>query len=782
MVAENPRPGSVSRSEFRQHAVSIVLRAPFSVVAAAAVVYGVYGFPFHNGALAIALAAYALLLIFMPLAWLIVLPLFLPIVDLAPWSGRFFFDEFDFLVLTTLATTLWRPSTGWIVLRPDGKQYVAIYLLAISLAISTAMVLSPLPPITINSFSSYLSPYNSLRISKGFLWAFLLAPQIDHAYRTNSRRLMVFAGIGVLASLFAMGIGILWEKGVLVALFDWTSIYGLAQALLDFTGTYRATGLFSSMSTGGTAIDGYLSLTTPMALAIVVVARQPVLRLAACVVFGLGLYSTAMTFSRGLYGALAISVLVLALCLAVRYRKTVTTHPLASLSWILWFVTTTAVLTGTYKLGGYVSVGAAAFAALLGLLTGVIAKQVSKPFGAVILIVVIAVSAYAMDHGMSSSKWTNVPPQFALSFAVVIAIALGIGSGLLGYSTVPENRWVDVLSLTAILAIIWLGTIPAMSGVRMTTRFATTSVDFLTRDSHWHDVVSFTKPDFLHRVFGMGTGSFPRYFYFNKIGQIPLVSYRVEQQDNQSYLTFGPGDYNVIQRINIAPNTRYTFSAAMRSRTGKASIKIRLCEKNLIYSERWIPNCAEKSFRLPQSTTFNSYSFTFDSGSLGIHGILSWPVTLLLQNRVPQNRANKSVIDIRSIVLTGPSGVNLVANGNFDHGMDRWLFASDFEHLAWHTKNTFLHVFFEQGLFGLAAYVLLFLLAIARCIRSLKTNSPVPIVLLPAIIAFMATGMFGTVIDNPRVATLLYLTLFIAAFPHDRKYLKQHAEMAKNSS
>ena len=45
-----------------------------------------------------------------PLGYLIVIPAALPIVDLASWSGRFFYTEFDFLILTTLAVRYWQHS------------------------------------------------------------------------------------------------------------------------------------------------------------------------------------------------------------------------------------------------------------------------------------------------------------------------------------------------------------------------------------------------------------------------------------------------------------------------------------------------------------------------------------------------------------------------------------------------------------------------------------------------------------------------------------------------
>ena len=54
------------------------------------------------------LIGYTALLVYFPYAWLVVIPALLPIMDFAPWTGRFFFDEFDLLILTTLAFYYWQ--------------------------------------------------------------------------------------------------------------------------------------------------------------------------------------------------------------------------------------------------------------------------------------------------------------------------------------------------------------------------------------------------------------------------------------------------------------------------------------------------------------------------------------------------------------------------------------------------------------------------------------------------------------------------------------------------
>ena len=75
-----------------------------------AVVWFVADFPVARLLLAAGFCVYALLLWKVPDSWMLVLPAALPVLDFAPWSGRFFFTAFDALVLLSAAVCLVRTS------------------------------------------------------------------------------------------------------------------------------------------------------------------------------------------------------------------------------------------------------------------------------------------------------------------------------------------------------------------------------------------------------------------------------------------------------------------------------------------------------------------------------------------------------------------------------------------------------------------------------------------------------------------------------------------------
>jgi hypothetical protein len=267
----------------------------------------------------------------------VVIPALLPILDLAPLSGRFFFDEFDALVLLTVGLLTLRDGKGEGPGANDSPilNWILV-LLVISYCISTLDRLWPLPPITPDSFANYYSPYNSLRVAKGFIWAMLLLAPLRRATAkgANARRLMVF---GFLIGLFGTGIAAFCERL-------------LFPGLLNFSTDYRVSAMFSSMHTGDGHIDVWLATTIPL-IGILVIERswQRLLPFTA-ILIGLSLYALVATASRAPIIALPIScgIGVLAL-LTTRSHRWLTVTLIGCLSALVLLTTIELpLLTQTY--------------------------------------------------------------------------------------------------------------------------------------------------------------------------------------------------------------------------------------------------------------------------------------------------------------------------------------------------------------------------------------------------------------------------------------------------
>lgn len=282
------------RSGSASHSHAGLAARLFAFVPLALAGFALIDFPRGPMFLALLLLAYTGVLLKWPRAWLVVVPAALPLLDLAPWTGRFFLDEFDLLMLAT---------AGGLLLGGHGRRGAPIAawpLLALwfaTLAISALLGLGAPPPLDANAFSSYWSPYNSLRLAKGFIWGVLIFLWIRQE-RLEPDRLGRLLALGMGLGLLGVGLVGLWER--------W-----LFAGFADSGHAYRIVSTFSSMHTGGGHIEAYLAAALPFLW--LGLAR---LRTAFLVIplMALTVYVTIFTVARG--GVLALGVVLLVLAVA----------------------------------------------------------------------------------------------------------------------------------------------------------------------------------------------------------------------------------------------------------------------------------------------------------------------------------------------------------------------------------------------------------------------------------------------------------------------------------
>jgi glycopeptide antibiotics resistance protein len=260
----------------------------------AGVGWGVVTFPIQPGLLGLLLAGYATLIWYRPQFLLIVIPAALALFDLAPWSGRFYFDEFDFLLLTSVAVGYARLPPAPRHSKRDRLFLSLAVLLGLSYAIGTLRGLLPWQMPEANAFTNYYSPYNALRIAKGALWAFLLYGLFGRLASTGQDVRRHFAW-GMVAGLAGTVAVIVWERFAFPGLFN-------------FTDGYRVTGTFSQMHTGGADIETCLTISTPFLAMLLFEKRSWVTRLAGTALLLGATYGVMVTFSRVGYAAYGIAL------------------------------------------------------------------------------------------------------------------------------------------------------------------------------------------------------------------------------------------------------------------------------------------------------------------------------------------------------------------------------------------------------------------------------------------------------------------------------------------
>jgi hypothetical protein len=279
-------------------------RRSVAILLVAALAASLSYFPFLKIPLSLGLCLYGALLYAYPILWLIVVPALLPVFDLAPWSGWFFLDEMDFLVLLTLAVGLWKRESK----EADGPAtptllVIALLFLVVSYSVSGWIGLSPLDPLDANAFSNYYSRYNSLRMGKGFAEAIALFLLFLWQGHDKSQAAKCFV-IGMVLGVAGTTLAVLWER------FRFSG-------LLDFASEFRVTATFSGLHNGGNDLEAYIALAQPFIIAFIILYRRWMSALAGFVLFILSTYSLFVTFSRAGLLALVVNGIVLAVGLTV---------------------------------------------------------------------------------------------------------------------------------------------------------------------------------------------------------------------------------------------------------------------------------------------------------------------------------------------------------------------------------------------------------------------------------------------------------------------------------
>ena len=265
---------------------------------------GVVTFPAFAIFLGLLLAGYTVLLWRRPHLLIAIVPATAVLMDFAPWSGRFFFDEFDMLLLITVVLGYLRTRPVSERSEPGNLFFLTLFLLGCSYLISTMIGLFPWKVLDANSLAHYYSPFNAIRVAKGALWAFslygLFARFLSAGYDVTRLFSLGMAG-GVAGTVLV----ILWERYVFPGLFN-------------FSDVYRVTGPFSQMHVGGADIEGYLTLGAPFLVMLLIGKGSIRGRIGwALVLFG-ATYGVMVTFSRIGHAGYGMA---LALALAAMTRK-----------------------------------------------------------------------------------------------------------------------------------------------------------------------------------------------------------------------------------------------------------------------------------------------------------------------------------------------------------------------------------------------------------------------------------------------------------------------------
>ena len=341
-----------------------------------------------------------------------------------------------------------------------------------------------------------------------------------------------------------------------------------------------------------------------------------------------------------------------------------------------------------------------------------------------------------------------------LALAVaVLALTAGMFFGRAAKGRPPAWRRLFPAVMVLIVAAV---AVPVVSAPYIQSRFVQTRADLEIRVAHWKSALGMIGTDGYSRIFGMGLGTFPAAYYLENSWGIRPGNYRFQQENGNTFLRLGGGDsYYIGQKAAVAADTRYLLSLDVRSAMpGRAKLHTYLCEKRLLYSFR----CQWLEFvTTPGYSGWEHRELVFNSGEIG-KGSLFARRPVELGFAVP---AAGSSIDVDNVRLIGPNGVDLIANGPFSQGAARWLFTTD-NGWPWRVENLWLQFLFEQGWLGVLAFFLLVARQCYRLASRIGRGDVFAVGLLASFCGLLTVGLFGSVFESPRLATLFFTVFFVS--------------------
>jgi hypothetical protein len=279
--------------------------------------------------------------------------------------------------------------------------------------------------------------------------------------------------------------------------------------------------------------------------------------------------------------------------------------------------------------------------------------------------------------------------------------------------------------------------------------------DLHTRERNWVDGLALRDHDVATALFGMGLGTYPRVSFTRSPVDWRPTNFVVKRDGGYRYLSITAGSNLYFeQKVSLAPDQRYRLSVALRSHSDSARLLGLLCEKWLLYSL----NCRGASFVPRAPDLWQDFTVDLSTAGLDQHavlGLLRRPLTLSFFDPVPG-----TTVDIGHVWLFDAHGHDVIADGDFAKGTERWYFSDD-AHIVWRIESQYLMILFESGALGLAAFLFFVGVALRNTIRAIFGGNRLAAAIAGSLLGFLGVAIFDYVLEAPRLATLFYLVCFL---------------------
>jgi O-antigen ligase len=341
------------------------------------------------------------------------------------------------------------------------------------------------------------------------------------------------------------------------------------------------------------------------------------------------------------------------------------------------------------------------------------------------------------------------------AYAAALISMLIAGAGWIWAARHRRTDTTPTLALPALLLLTMGGIlVTAVSSGFMAERLRTVFPDLAGREANWSGGLALSDSSPATILFGMGLGTYPRIVLARKPdGRFP-TSFVVTQDGGYRFLLLHSGlPIYFGQKVPVQPDRQYRVLVTLRSPDAKGALTVILCEKLLLYST----NCRDTTFHPHIPGAWEDFGAAISSAGPGEETPLGWlkrPVELALLDPVPGSR-----IEIGHIRMLDPQGRDILANGDFSRGTERWYFTDD-QHFIWRIENQYVMSLFESGVLGLTAFVLVAGTALVGAARSMGRGDRMAAAVAASLAAFLCSGVFDYLLEAPRLAALFYIIAF----------------------
>lgn len=331
----------------------------------------------------------------------------------------------------------------------------------------------------------------------------------------------------------------------------------------------------------------------------------------------------------------------------------------------------------------------------------------------------------------------------AMLLALIATIVASSQRALTG----PLKRSVAAFALAALALIV---AVPIFSSPFAQDRMSQVGADMKKRQGHWADALHMRDADWATTVFGMGMGRYPETHYWRS-DESHAAPYRLGTEASNTFLRLGSGNPLYMEQfVAIKPQQDYALSLAVRSNQPNAAVTVSICEKWLLTSA----HCVFKTLDVTGDGRWQSVQAVLPSGEVGSsRGYVARPVKLSIYNA-----SSHAAIEVDTLHLRAADGSELLRNGDFSHGLERWFFSVDNDR-PWHIWSLPIQVLFDQGWLGSVALILLVALGLWRAGRNAWRGDAMAGSMLAASVGFLVIGSLDSLVDSPRLL-LLFLLLF----------------------